>query len=273
MLAESTRQDERLVRGPGQEDCCRIEHLREEAMVSTPPLQAPPQPSHAPRLALAWGGGGIIVAAVMPLLWQVLGVYPPAGGAWLNWAWQPIAETASAVVLLAAFIVLAVGIGRETGIAGPSRVGQVALIAFAAVTLAVALYGFIPPDSFLSPMATLPDAAYDGTGQIDQQALVRAFWALQGFAYLGHAALVVASVFVIRARMLRGAARWGLSALALANILMDVVWRGTLGLELSLPILTWGALAIPLIQLTVGVLFVRQARVAAATPRLGVVTP
>jgi hypothetical protein len=208
----------------------------------------------------------------MPLLWQVFGVFPTAGGAWLNWAWEPIANTASAAVLLAAFIVLAVGVGQETGIAGRSLVGQVALIVFAAVALAIALYGFIPPDSFLSPMATLPSTAYDGTGQADQAGLAGAFWVLLGVAYLEHAALAVASVFVVRARVLHGAARWGLVALALANIAMDVIWRGMLGLGPSMPMLTWGTVAVPLIQLITGVLFVVQARAANATPRLAPVT-
>jgi hypothetical protein len=242
-------------------------------MLSVPSLQAPPRPAHASRLTLAWGGGGIIVATVMPLLWQAFGAFPTAGGAWLNWAWEPIANTASAAVLLAAFIVLAVGVGHETGIAGPSRVGQVALIAFAVVALAVALYSFVPPDSFLSPMAALPTGASDGTGQEDQAALARAFWVLLGVAYLEHAALAAASVFVVRARVLHGAARWGLVALALANIAMDVIWRGTLGVGPSMPMLTWGSIAVPLIQLITGVLFVVQARVASAAPHLTPVTP
>jgi hypothetical protein len=198
----------------------------------------------------------------------VLGVFPPAGGSWLNWAWEPITNTASAVVLLAALSVLALGTRKEPGIAGASLAGKISLIATAVVALAIALYGFVPAGSFLSPMATLPSGAYDGTGQADQAALERAFWILLGVAYLGHAALAAASVFVVRACVLHGAARWGLVALALANIAMDVTWRGTLGLGPSIAILTWGSIAVPVIQLVAGVLFVVQARVPSTTPHL-----
>jgi hypothetical protein len=233
-------------------------------MLSTPP--------RSPRLTLAWGGGGTILATLLPFAWQSIQVIPPAV-ARLNYAWEPIAIAASAAVLVAACVVLAVGIGSESGIAGGSLTGKIALIAFAVVGLAVNLYNFVPPDSFLSPVAYLPDSAHDGTGQISQQVLVRAFLIIQGFAVLGHVALAVASVFVIRARVLHGAARWGLAALAVAELAMDALWRGLLGLETPVAVLSWGPIAVLAIQLVVGVLFVAQARVATAAPSLRVVTP
>ncbi|GAA4168618.1 hypothetical protein [Gryllotalpicola koreensis] len=231
-------------------------------MLSTPP--------RSPRLTLAWGGAGIVVATLLPLAWQAIHVFPPAGRAWLNYAWQPIGTTASSAVLVAAFAVLAVGIGKESGIAGDLLAGKIALIMFPSAVLAGDLLNLAP----LSPMTYLPASAYDGTGQPDQHLLNIVVWGLEGVVYLGHVALVVASVFVIHAGVLRGAARWGLAALALANVLADLLWQGLLGTGPEIiPILSWGSVALPMIQLAVGVLIVLQARVATVSPRLGVVTP
>lgn len=214
-----------------------------------------------PRLTLAWGGAGVIVATVLPLTWQVFHRIPPTGWERLNWAWEPFSTTASAAVLLAAFIVLAVGVGRERGIAGASTIGKVSLIGFAAVGLAVNLYNYVPPDSLLSPTRYLTGSDYDGVSQVDQQTLTRVIWILEGVVYLGHAALVVASVFVVRARVLRGAARWGLAALALATVLVDLLWHAAFSAALSIDLLSWAQIAVPLIQLLVGVVFLLQARV------------
>ncbi|AYG03378.1 hypothetical protein [Gryllotalpicola protaetiae] len=221
-------------------------------MLSTPP--------RVPRLTLLWGGAGIVAATVVPLAWQVFHLVPPTGWERLNWAWESFSTTASAAVLLAAFTVLAVGVRRESGIAGSSIAGNVALIGFAVVGLAVNLYNYVPPDSFLSPMRHLTNSDYSGVSVADQQTLARAIWILEGVVYLGHAALVVASVFVIRAHVLRGAARWGLAALALATVVVDLLWHAAFGPELSIRLLSQAQVVVPLIQLLVGVVFLLQAR-------------
>lgn len=228
-------------------------------------LSSPPR---VPRRTLAWGGAGIIVASVLPLAWQVLHVVPMAARLWLNYAWEPISGAVCAAVLVAAYAVLAVGVGRESGIVGTSWVGKTLLILTPALGLAVDLLNFAP----LSPMTYLPASAYDGTGQVDQHALMTVLWVLEGVAYLGHAALIAASVFVIRAGAVRGAARWGLAVLAVANVVLDLAWSGVLGSGPQLiPLLSWGAIALALIQLVIGVLFVLQARVATVSPRLTLV--
>ena len=215
-------------------------------MLSTPP--------RVPRLTLLWGGAGIVVATALPLLWEAT---ISLGGALLwrpSYAWPQVALALSAVVLLGAFIVLSVGIGTESGIVGASRVGKFSLIAFPAATVVAYALDF----SSLSLLSHLPRSVYDGTGQPDQHVLITVTRAYQGIAFLGVIGLVVGSIFVARAGIVRGVVRWGLLALALVTIVVDVAQQ-TPAIP-ALWLFRWGALAVPLIQLAVGVLFIVQAR-------------
>ena len=100
------------------------------------------EPASASRATLTWGGGGLVLATVVPIVAELAFLFPPPGTSWLYSAETPVAETASAVLLVSAFVVLAFGVRGERGIVGSSRVGRTALVLFALTSIVSA--GYVP---------------------------------------------------------------------------------------------------------------------------------
>ncbi|MBO1740170.1 hypothetical protein [Leifsonia sp. TF02-11] len=159
-------------------------------------------PDRSSRWTLTWGGAAVALATVFPLLSSAGFVFPSIDVSWMYSA-QPVLGGISAVLLIAGFIVLAVGLGGETGIAGSSVVGKSALILFGVTH--VASTGYLPVS-----------APGIGAGRE-----VLAVWAtlIWGLVLLSLVALAVAAVVVFRAGVVRGLARWSLAALGVTTVL------------------------------------------------------
>jgi len=150
-----------------------------------------------------WGGAGVVVSAVMAASPTLLPVAPN------DWyfliGWLPIMQLLSTVILAAAVTVLAVGVRGESGIVGASVVGKTALIGFAVLRLVLATLPSIVPIAV--------DANALGEPSFTLLAVTNVI-----LLSLPVMALVLAGVVVVRARVLRGFARWGLLAVALVNL-------------------------------------------------------
>jgi hypothetical protein len=97
-------------------------------------------PDPSVRLTLFWGGSGIVLATLVPLLAETVSLFPvPYDFSWLNQFGQPFFAQLSAGVLVVALTILAVGIGKESGIAGASIIGKLSLILFAVAGLALSV--------------------------------------------------------------------------------------------------------------------------------------
>jgi hypothetical protein len=75
------------------------------------------EPVTASRTTLMWGGAGLVLATVVPIVAELGWIFPPPGTSWLYFAVTPFAGTASAAVLVIAFVLLAFGVRGERGIA------------------------------------------------------------------------------------------------------------------------------------------------------------
>ncbi|RFA17983.1 hypothetical protein [Subtercola boreus] len=104
---------------------------------------------------------------------------------------NPALELVSAMVFAVAFGVLAFGVPGESGITGASRIGPGALFVFGVSPLVVELSQALPT-GFEQPQATIEG------------------YASLAVTAVGIAAGVVAAIAVVRARALRGYARWAL---------------------------------------------------------------
>ncbi len=158
----------------------------------------------ASRLTLLVGGAALILATVIPLVGRIVLVWPqPLSSSWLYFWWQPIPERAPAALFVIAFAVLALGVGRERGIAGGSAVGKVALI----------LYPVAYSALFLTESTPL-------TTETSRATLTLVSVLIWSSSLLWLAALIVASIVVYRAGVVLGMARWGLIVLAVATAAM-----------------------------------------------------
>lgn len=211
-------------------------------------------PGSSSRLTLSLGGSGIVLATLAPLVAETVEVFPvPYDLSWLNQSWQPLFVQLSAGVLLVAFTILAVGIGKESGIAGASIIGKFSLILFPVAGFALSV--IVPASGF--PLGT--------------SRTVLALWGvgLMSIFLLGLASLIVASIVVFRAGVIRGVARWGLIVLAIetaATTAVSVV-RSVEAAE----VWYWGRAVGVLLQLVIGVLYLYHGRTAALKQRLEVV--
>lgn len=203
---------------------------------------APGRPSRkdsTSRLTLTWGGAGVALASLFPLLSNVGLVFPGVDVSWF-YTNTPLIGGLSGVVLLAAFAVLAVGVRGEAGIAGPSVVGKTALIVFAMVHATSTGY-FVWP-----------------TPNGDADAIVLSMWTalVWGSVLVSLIALMVAAAVVFRAGVVGGAARWALPAFALMTVVALVA-----GLVVAFAPIWIGALvASQLLQLVTGVLYIVEGR-------------
>lgn len=214
------------------------------------------------RLTLTLGGSALILATVVPLVARTVFTFPvPYDLSWLNDSWQPFPALMSAMVLVVAFTILAVGIRKESGIAGASIIGKLSLIVFSVSGLVLSGIAFVP-------MPVLSEENYTGTANPSPNPLALVSVATWAVPLLELAALIVASVVVFRAGVIHGVARWGLIVLAVVTAL-------TLGLS-HVPdrgvgeIWFWGMSAMPLIQLLIGVAYLVHGRTAALGDRLPV---
>lgn len=190
------------------------------------------------RLTLLLGGSALILATVIPLLGLIVFVWPqPLSSSWLYFSWQPLPERASAVLFVVAFGILALGLGKEPGIAGRSAVGQVALLLFPVAYLT----GFLATSTPLTPATSKATLT-----------LVSVFIWLSSLLWV--VALITASIVVSRAGIVLGIARWGLIVLAVLTAAM---------LTLShIPNLAIGGIAfwaypvVLLVQLAIGSLYI-----------------
>ncbi len=212
------------------------------------------------RLTLSVGGSAIVLATVVPLVARTVFLFPvPYDLSWLNDSWQPFPGLLSAMVLVVAFTILALGVRKESGIAGASVVGKISLIVFSVSGLALSWIAFVP-------MPVLSEGDYIGTTRPSQDPLALLDVATWSIPVVGLAALIVASVVVFRAGVIHGVARWGLIVLAVTTAL-------TLGLS-HVPdrgageIWLWGTSALPLIQMLIGVAYLVHGRTAALRDRL-----
>ncbi|CAM5486962.1 hypothetical protein [Leifsonia shinshuensis] len=189
---------------------------------------------------LIWGGAGLALSAVVPVLGQALFLVPPPGTSWLYVLESPVFGTTSAAILLIAYILLAFGVGAEPGIAGPSRLGRTALVVLALTT--TLNVGYVP-----LPAITIG---------VNSQVLAFAGIAVLLLALVHIVALTIVAVLVFRAGVLTGLARWAFPALAALTVLVMAVSR----IPLPWAIGVWGAglVAIPLVLLLTGVLILVQ---------------
>jgi len=205
-----------------------------------------------PRLTLAVGGLGLVVAGSVTLLGRILFLLPSIPG--LPYVWHPGQELVAAAVLLGAVTVLAFGVRMESGIVGRSIAGKVALVLFGLASFAAAVFSSIPSPS-LDTVADWP-ALYVAAAEFAQVVLV--------------VTLIVAASEVIRTSVVVGAARWGLLTLG-----------GWIAFELlfaRVPYVGWlvgvsgGYLQLAL-QIATGLLFVLQAQSSTSpVPPLGGIT-
>ncbi|MCI0158936.1 hypothetical protein KNO15_19715 [Leifsonia shinshuensis] len=191
----------------------------------------------APALTLTWGGVGLAFAAVFPLLSNAAFVLP-----WIDISWiyanPPVAQGVPAIALIAACIVLAVGVRGEPGIAGTSLLGKLALILFGVTHTLSAGYFVWPAPGAGAPLPML----------VIWSSLV---WAID---LLSLVALAVAAIVVFRAGVLRGPARWGLPAFAVAMVVALLV--STLPVVVLVPVWVGALIASQAIQLATGVLYI-----------------
>ena len=188
------------------------------------------------RLTLLVGGAALILATVIPLLGGILIAGPRPIPSWLSFSWQPLPELASVALFVIAFAILALGVGREPGIAGRSIVGKVALILFSVAQLA----------EFLGMLA-LPPA-----GSKDTSTLLPVL--IGSSSLLSLVALIAASIVVYRAGIILGLARWGLIALALATA--AILTLSAIPNLALVDIASWAYQVPQLVQLAIGSLYV-----------------
>lgn len=153
-----------------------------------------------PRTTTLIGGWLLALVGVLELLPIVLGRIPTADGALYLFRSGP-AQAVHVVALSAGCLILAFGFRRELGIAGSSLVGRAA---FVLVALAFPIQGIVFFALFSEgEVGTLP-GFLTGT-------------ALQ---LLPVAAVLVAALAVVRARILEGFARWSLLAYGVTQVLV-----------------------------------------------------
>lgn len=215
-----------------------------------------PARSSSPHTLLL-GGVGLVLATVNPFVGRAVFIFPvPNYVSWLYGSWQSIPQQVSALVFVAALTVLAIGVKREPGIAARSIIGKVALIVFAVANFSVVVLNSQP----LLTVGTSPSV------------LVLVPAATWSCVLLGLVALVVGAIAVFRSGAVRGVGRWGLIVLAAATAV-------PLALE-RIPSVAVGGLAelvgYPIelvIQLFIGVLFIRMGLTTLQTNRHTVATP
>jgi hypothetical protein len=147
-----------------------------------------------------WGGVGLAVGGV---LW----ILADAGPSFPHIVSAAVWEVVAGAVVCAAAVILAVGLGRETGIVGRSAWGVMALFLFGARNLT------------LSSLGWLATRAVAATGSASA-ALIAANTTLIVFFAL---ATLVAAISVVRAGVLHGFARWTLMAVACRDLLAAAV--------------------------------------------------
>jgi hypothetical protein len=202
------------------------------------------------RLTLTLGGVGIILATIVPVVSEIIFIFPLSDGAsWLYFLWRPVYPALAAALLVVAFIVLAFGVGRESGIAGRSIIGRVALILFPTARLVAALIN----------TGSMPEL---GAPNSQIVLLTVEMWGCQ-LVFL--AGLIVAAVMVAKAGIARGLGRWGLVALAVVEVVATTMDRFVLrALE---PVAFWLLPVALVIQLAIGVVFLVSAQTGVATER------
>ncbi len=191
----------------------------------------------APTLTLTWGGAGLAFAAVFPLLSNAALLFPFIDISWM-YANYSVVGGLSAIALIAACIVLAVGLRGETGIAGTSLLGKLALILFGVThTLSAGYFAWPAPGAGTPPP-------------------ILVVWSslVWGIDVLSMVALAVAAIVVFRAGVLRGLAHWGLLAYAVTTVVALVV--STLPVLVLVPVWLGALIASQAILLGTGVLYV-----------------
>lgn len=208
------------------------------------------------RLTLFLGGLGIVLATLVPLMVEIIGVFPvPYDLSWLNQFGNVRFAQLVEGVLLVAFIILAVGTGQGSGIAGASTIGKVSLIVFAIAGFALSV---IAPAT-LAPLGTSPTVlALLGLG----------FWSSGA---LSLSALIVASIVVFRAGVIRGVVRWWLLILAVETATTTAV--GFVPSVKAAEIGYWGQALGALLQLSLGVVYLNYGTTASLEQRLELVRP
>ncbi|HEX4444426.1 MAG TPA: hypothetical protein VHZ81_12690 [Galbitalea sp.] len=207
------------------------------------------------RLTLSLGGVAVILATVVPLVGRLVFIFPqPIGSSWLYYSWQPFFAPLSTSTLVVAFVILAAGFRNERGIAGMSVLGKTSLIVFAVAGLAQS----VTNAALIPPLSTLGASRWFG------EAVGDALWFM---SLLSLAALIVASIVVARAGVLRGPARWALVAVAIAIV-------GELAIdEIPLPafgaISVWGSPVALMVQLATGLLYLLSGLATSGEPLAG----
>ena len=154
--------------------------------------------SHA---TTGWGGGALAVGAVIEVFAYLPFPHVTSAAVW---------SAASALVVLVAAIVLAVGVRGDGGIVGRSVLGRVALILFGAQGLAFAALGAFVVNPLVAAVG-LDDLS---------GALIVPFGAV---IVLFTAATIVAGVIVVRAGVIHGVARWMLLVVAGCATVLAVI--------------------------------------------------
>jgi hypothetical protein len=153
-----------------------------------------------PHLTTLWGGGGIVIAALLSLLATFRVAVPLAH----DYSFQfrgAIPQLLSSIVLAVAIGILALGIRAEAGIVRRSVVGKIALIVFGLRDVVIALVGMLSRN--LSQNALAIESYFD-----------------LAFEVIVVVAGVVAAVVIVRADVLDGFARWVLVPVAVWNAII-----------------------------------------------------
>ncbi|WP_295123607.1 hypothetical protein [uncultured Leifsonia sp.] len=200
-----------------------------------------PRQTSTSRRTLTWGGAGVALASLFPLLSNAGLVFPAMDMSWVFTSSAAVGGV-SAVVLIASFVALALGVQGETGIAGTSTVGKAALVVFAVAHSTSIGYFRLPAPSAEADPAVL------------------ALWStlIWGSVLLSLAALIVAATVVFRAGVVRGAARWALPAVVSATVI--ALLAGRIPSLAAIPIWIVALLASEVLQLATGVLYVAEGR-------------
>ncbi len=203
-----------------------------------------------PYRTTLWGGGGLVLSGLIALLASLHFVLSLTPSRSLFFA-STVPLMVSDVVMLLATVILAFGVRGESGIAGASIIGKVALLVFGASYLLFSLYGLLPSSR------TPGVAASVFVGDALELVVI--------------AAAVVAGVVVVRAKELHGVARWMLLAVAL----WDAIWGGMIfipSIGLALILAVWQAdILMPVALIVLGVTYAVQGRSAAIRRRLQII--
>jgi hypothetical protein len=202
------------------------------------------------HLTTLWGGGGIIVAALLTVLAAFHVGVPLTDSDSLVFS-STIPQLTSSVVLLVAFGVLAFGVRGESGIAARSIVGKSSLLVFAAGNVVFQLIALLTNDLSFDALVAVGSVEF-----------------VLSVIFVG--AGVVAALVIMRAGVLHGFARWALLIVVVWQAIVMVLWSIPV-VEFGLFLVPWVSFVEPALLLALGIGYLLQGQSAAIQRRVRII--